>query len=243
MNTKIFSHLIEKLQNSFNLPKYQGILPPLQADTEYAAFPWTPAKREKFEQEVSTTFQLNIDFKGTIGDIAKQIDTKYLRRFFGEMWRPRTETMSYTGWQLVEEILKHKPEAVLDVGCGYNQFKERVPNLTGIDPFNDNADYMVDILDFVSSKKYDAIMVLGSINFNSYDEVDSRISKVVNLLNDSGRIYFRANPGINHEKGPWIEIFPWNFEWAQHFADRYNLKLETFKQDNNNRLYFVYHKQ
>lgn len=243
MNTKIFSYLIEKLQNSFNLPKYQGILPPLQADTQYDAFPWTPAKREKFEKEVNTTFQLNIDFKGTIGDITKQIDTKYLRRFFGEMWRPRTETMSYTGWQLVEEILKHKPEAVLDVGCGYNQFKERIPNLTGIDPFNDNADYMVDILEFVSSKKYDAIMVLGSINFNSYDEVDSRISKVVNFLNDGGRIYFRANPGISHEKGPWIEIFPWNFEWAQHFADRYNLKLETFKQDNNNRLYFVYHKQ
>jgi uncharacterized protein YdhG (YjbR/CyaY superfamily) len=39
-----------------------------------------------------------------------------------------------------------------------------------------------------------------------------------------------------------VEIFNWTFEVVNEFAEKYNLKLETFKRDANERLYFVYTK-
>ena len=52
----------------------------------------------------------------------------------------------------------------------------------------------------------------------------------------------RANPGITHKTGPYVEIFPWTFEVVKEFAEKYNLRLLEFKKDANDRLYFVYQK-
>jgi hypothetical protein len=65
----------------------------------------------------------------------------------------------------------------------------------------------------------------------------------VSLLRTGGKFFLRANPGIPHKTGPYVEIFPWTFEIANEFAELYNLKLDTFKKDANDRLYFVYTKQ
>ena len=83
---------------------------------------------------------------------------------------------------------------------------------------------------------------LGSINFNSRDEIEARFEKCVNILEVGGKFYLRANPGIPHRTGPYVEIFPWTFEIANEFAEKYNLNLDTFKRDANDRLYFVYTK-
>jgi hypothetical protein len=64
----------------------------------------------------------------------------------------------------------------------------------------------------------------------------------VDLLKTGGRFYLRANPGISHRTGPYVQIFPWSFEVASEFAKKYKLHLETFKRDANDRLYFVYTK-
>ena len=81
-----------------------------------------------------------IRWEGTIASVVDQLDIKYSSMFFGEIWKPQTEMYSYTGWALVDEVKKLNPKAVLDVGCGYNQFKERIPNLIGIDPYNNIKD-------------------------------------------------------------------------------------------------------
>jgi len=41
-----------------------------------------------------------------------------------------------------------------------------------------------------------------------------------------------------------VDIFPWTFEIVNEFAERYNLRLETFKKEpaELGRLYFVYSK-
>ena len=132
---------------------------------------------------------------------------------------------------------------VLDVGCGYHPFKGRIQNIIGIDPYNNCADYEVDILEYkIKPESHDVIIALGSINFNSKDEIEARFSHCVNLLKKSGKFYLRANPGITHKTGPYVEIFPWTFEVVNEFAEKYNLKLDTFKKDANDRLYFVYTK-
>jgi hypothetical protein len=241
MNTKIFNLIRKNLQDSFNLPKYAKIL--IDADTVVQNLPWTPARYKKFKDAVEAELSLPCDYVGTVNSIVDDLSERYILRFFSEIWKPRTGDYEHTGWELAEEINKLNPEKVLDVGCGYHPFKGRIQNLIGIDPYNNCADYEVDILDYkVKPASHDVIMALGSINFNSKDEIEARFAHCVDLLKQGGKFFLRANPGITHKTGPYVEIFNWTFEVVNEFAEKYKLKLETFKKDANDRLYFVYTK-
>ena len=241
MNIKIFNLICKNLQDSFNLPKYANIT--INADTQVQDLPWTPARYSKFKDAVEAELSLPCDYVGTLRSIVDDLSERYILRFFSEIWKPRTGDYEHTGWELVEEVNKLNPEKVLDVGCGYHPFKGRIHNLIGIDPYNNCADYEVDILDYkVRPESHDVIIALGSINFNSRDEIQARFSHCVDLLKPGGKFFLRANPGITHKTGPYVEIFPWTFETANEFAELYNLHLDTFKKDANDRLYFVYTK-
>lgn len=240
MNTKIFNLIKENLHTAFNLPKYQNIV--IDKDTHVDQLPWTPARYGKFKDAVDAQLSLPCDYIGTLKTIVDDLSERYTHRFFAEIWKPRTGDYDYTGWALAEEINKQNPQAVLDVGCGYHPFKGRIQNLVGIDPYNNCADFEVDILDYKVKHKHDHILALGSINFNSQDEIEARFSHCVDLLITGGKFYLRANPGITHKTGPYVEIFPWCFEVVNEFAEKYNLHLDTFKKDANDRLYFAYTK-
>jgi len=241
MNTKIYNLICKNLQDSFNLPKYANIT--IDAETRVQDLPWTPARYRKFKDAVEAELSLPCDYVGTVRSIVDDLSERYILRFFSEIWKPRTGDYEHTGWELAEEVNKLNPERVLDVGCGYHPFKGRIQNIIGIDPYNNCADYEVDILEYkVKPESHDVILALGSINFNSRDEIEARFSHCVDLLKKGGKFYLRANPGIPHKSGPYVEIFPWTFEVANGFAEKYNLRLETFKKDANDRLYFVYQK-
>jgi SAM-dependent methyltransferase len=244
MNNKIFELLRKNIEISFKLPKFQSVIELLNFETTIESLPWTPARFRKFKDQIEEELQFkNLNLNGKIVDIADSLDKKYLSRFFGEIWKPNTDSYQYSGWQIVEEINKQQHKAVLDVGCGYHPFKGRIPNLIGIDPYNNCADYMVDILEFkVEPESFDHIIVFGSLNFNSRDEIDARFKRLTELLMPGGKMYFRANPGITWPTGPYVDIFPWTFEVAHDLAQTYNLELETFKKDTNDRLYFEYKK-
>jgi hypothetical protein len=239
MNTKIFALLVKNLKESFNLPKYANIV--IDESTVVDQLPWTPARYRKFKDAVEAELSLPCDYVGTLKEITHDLSERYIHRFFSEIWKPRTGDYDYTGWELADEINKQNPRSVLDIGCGYHPFKGRINNIVGIDPYNNCADYMVDILDYVGS--HDVIIALGSINFNSRDEIESRFARCVDILDTGGKFYLRANPGITHRTGPYVDIFNWTFEVVREFADKYSLKLLEFKKDANNRLYFSYQKQ
>jgi hypothetical protein len=242
MNTKIFTLIQKNLQSAFNLPKYQKII--IDADTQVDQLPWTPARYTKFKDAVEAELSLPCDYQGTLQDIVDDLSERYILRFFSEIWKPRTGDYEHTGWELADEINRLNPVSVLDVGCGYHPFKGRIQNLIGIDPYNNCADYEVDILDYkVRPESHDVIVALGSINFNGQEDIELRFAHCVSLLRPGGKFFLRANPGIPHKTGPYVEIFPWTFEIVNEFAERYNLKLETFKRDANERLYFVYTKR
>lgn len=245
MNTKIFNLIKKNLDIAFALPKYADIRNSIDADTVVEDLPWTPARYRKFKDIIESELSLPCEYRGTLKQIVDDLSERYIKRFFSEIWKPRTDDYNYTGWALVEEINKQNPKNVLDVGCGYHPFKGRIPNLIGIDPYNNCADYMVDILDYkVKPGTHDHIIVLGSINFNSKEDIEARFAHCVNLLAPGGKIYFRANPGIQWKNGPWVDIFKWSFEIVKEFEEKYNLKLEVFKQESVDpgRLYFVYSK-
>ena len=231
----------KNLETTFNLPKYKNIV--IDADTVVDELPWTPARYRKFKDTVEAALMLeDCAFNGPLLQIVDTISERYILRFFGEIWKPRTGEYDYSGWALAEEIAKQDPKNVLDVGCGYHPFKGRIPNLVGIDPYNNCADFEVDILDYRVKTKYDHIIALGSINFNSQDEIEERFAHCVNLLETGGYFYLRANPGIPHKTGPYVDIFPWTFEIVNDFAEKYGLKLLEFKRDGNERLFFAYQK-
>ena len=240
MNTKIFNLLQKNLQTAFNLPKYADIS--IDADTQVQDLPWTPARYRKFKDVVEAELSLPCDYVGTLRAIVDDLSERYILRFFSEIWKPRTGDYEHTGWELADEINRLNPERVLDVGCGYHPFKGRIQNIVGIDPYNNCADYEVDILEYRVKHQYDVIIALGSINFNSQDEIEQRFAHCVSLLKQGGKFFLRANPGITHKTGPYVEIFPWTFEVVNEFAERYNLQLDTYKKDANDRLYFVYTK-
>lgn len=243
MNSKIFTLIIKNLQIAFNLPKYQKIAASIGATTAVDQLPWTPARYRKFKDAVFAELQLESEYVGTVELIVQDLDRRYTHRFFSEIWKPSINEYEYTGWQLVDEINRLNPESVLDVGCGYHLFKGRIQNIVGIDPYNDQADYEVDILEYcVRPKSYDVIIALGSINFNRRQDVEKRFAHCVNLLKPGGKFYLRANPGVPHKIGPYVDIFPWSFEVVKELEERYRLHLDTFKHDTNNRLYFVYTK-
>jgi hypothetical protein len=240
MNNKIFNHILEKMQDTFHLPKYKEIRTAFGADTDLRDLPWTPARKLKFQQELSSTFNVPVEIEGTVADLVERTDVRYLLWFFGEIWKPRTEQYQWTGYRIAEEICRANPKRVLDVGCGYNPFKGRIPNLIGIDPYNNCADFQVDILDYhVEPASYDHVIALGSINFNSREDIEIRFAATVNLLAPNGHLWMRCNPGHSHKNGPWVDIFPWSFDVAYELAKKYNLTLETLKQDQD-RLFFLF---
>lgn len=251
MNTRIFSLITDQLHQAFDLPRYQALRDGRprrpghdvlsDPDTRMEFLPWTPARQQKFQRRILDQLDLDDqDFQGTIAEICQRLDRQYMARFFGEIWKPKTDDYQYSGWSLVDEINQQDPQAVLDVGCGYNQFRGRIRNLRGIDPYNNNADYMVSVEEYRVPERHDHVLALGSMNFGTAEDVEQGLRACRDLLAPGGRLYVRANPGRPWRHGPWVDIFPWNFEFARGCADRLGLEITTFKKDNHERFYIVY---
>ena len=234
MNKKIYSVIIKQLAHFFD--------DPVTRTTNILELPWKLNEFDAFKSNVILELGVSASFIGSIEEVVIDLDTKYLEKYFGSIWQPTTEQYTYSGWALVELINNTNPTAVLDVGCGYNQFKGKIQNLTGVDPFNVNADYHTDILDFNGTVLYDHILVLGSLNFNEQKDIEIRLQKIVSLLAPGGKIYCRVNPGIDWSDGPYVDIFAWDINLIHKFAFELNLEVDTFKHDDNNRYFFIYKK-
>jgi hypothetical protein len=177
------------------------------------------------------------------------IMNKKLAKYFGGVWK---EDMSFThsGESLIKTVNDLQPSKVLDVGCGYNFFKNKIHNLIGIDPYNSNADIMIRIEDYNSNEKYDVILALGSINFGSKLNINNQLYKLDKLLAPGGRIFFRVNPGLEHhwakEESKGIDFFPWNLDFIAKYIKHYNYSFLEFQTEYNKhgskRFYFVVQK-
>ena len=99
-------------------------------------------------------------------------------------------------------------------------------------------------MDFRPMEKFDVILALGSINFGGQNKIIAEVSKCVNMLEEGGMMFFRANPGIQHDKpeAKWIEFYAWNVPFIIELAEMFNLKVLDIRDDSNKRKYFVYRK-
>ena len=179
---------------------------------------------------IKETFGVEIKRCETLGQYADVIDDACLHRYFSKYWQNDMKKWKHSGLQLIDEVNSLKPRAVLDVGCGYNEFKGKIKNLIGIDPYNDNADLKVSVVEYKTTQKFDVILCLGSVNFGSREKILSEVGKCVNLLAEQGTMFFRVNPGLSHDKpeAKWIEFFGWNVPFIIELAEMYNLKILDF---------------
>jgi len=217
MNKKIFSRL---LQDSGN-------------DVERITDPYI---RETFGVIVARCL--------TLDEYTDKIEDACLHKYFSMYWQNDMKTWKYSLVALIDEVNSLKPRAVLDVGCGYNEFKGKINNLIGIDPYNDRADLEVSTMDYKTDQKFDVILCLGSVNFGNRDKIIAEVGRCVNLLADGGTMFFRVNPGIQHDKpeAKWIEFFAWNVPFIIELAEMFNLQVLDIRDDTNSRKYFVYRK-
>ena len=191
------------------------------------------------------TFGVEVDRCDTLEQYAEAIDVACLHKYFSKYWENDIKKWKYSGLALVEEVNSLKPRAVLDVGCGYNEFRGKIDNLIGIDPYNDRADHEVGTLEYKTDQKFDVILCLGSVNFGSRDKIISEVGRCVALLEDGGTMFFRVNPGVQHNKpeADWIEFFAWNVPFMIELAEMFNLQVLDIRDDTNQRKYFVYKKK
>lgn len=199
--------------------------------------------KESLCQVVNGVFNIELASVDTtdVTTLADIIDDAVLGQYFSKVWYPETKKFKYSGLSIIDEVNAMKPRAVIDIGCGYNEFKGKIDNLTGIDPYNDRADIKTSVVDYKTDTKYDVAICLGSINFGSTDKIIEELTAVVNLTSTSGLIYFRVNPGKQHTapESKWINFYDWDPVFISNIARCLNCRLVTLQQDTGDRFYFV----
>jgi len=166
-----------------------------------------------------------------------------LDEYFNNVWRhtPFSDLKAeLSGYALINKV---KPnEKVIDVGCGKNLFKGKIPNLIGIDPAFPEADLKLTIEDYakVNRDKYDVAFCLGSINFGTRETIENQIELVIGLLNEKNRIYWRCNPGLpdhENEECKRIPFYNWTIEEHVRLSEQYGYELVECRWEKNNRIY------
>lgn len=200
---------------------------------------------ETMRQAIQGTFNVSIDNVEyeNIGQLVDRIDDKVLENYFANVWQGEMSKYKYSGPALIDEINKLKPRRVLDIGCGYHEFKGKIDNIFGIDPYNKKADLCVSLLEYQTDEKFDAMLALGSINFGSTDKIFAELEKAVSLCNPGAVMFFRANPGLPHDRDEsnWISFYPWDSNFIVNCANQLNVDILDLRTDSHkNRLYFVW---
>ena len=201
---------------------------------------------EKITQPyILETFGVKVKICETLEQYVEAIDDACLHKYFSKYWQNDMKKWKYSGLALIDEVNSLKPRAVLDVGCGYNEFKGKIDNLIGIDPYNDLADFKTGTLDYKTDDKFDVILCLGSVNFGNRDKIIAEMEKCVELLADGGTMFFRVNPGVQHDKpeAKWIEFYAWNVPFIIELSNMFDLDILDIRDDTNQRKYFILRKK
>jgi SAM-dependent methyltransferase len=157
-----------------------------------------------------------------------------LREHFAH-WEDFLDCYKYSGYAIVDRVNALAPDAsiVLDAGCGFNRFKDRIPNLIGCDIVNPKADLVMDLMDLpFKEKSVDCILALGSVNFFSRDYVLGQIRFLHSLLKPGGFILFRGNPGeYGIVSKAQVALFPWSVEAITEIAVEAGFDVKTIQKD------------
>lgn len=221
-----------------------------QLQVMFTASPQLMRDPDLLRKAINGTFgvDINISSFDNLATLTEIIDHEVLKNYFSKVWQPQTKRYKYSGLSIIDEVNNLQPKKVLDLGCGYNEFKGKIDNLIGIDPYNDKADVQSGILDYNAQTNFDVVICLGSINFGTVDKIYTELEHAVSLTKQNGLLYFRANPGTQHEapEAQWIDFFEWTSEFIINSADKLGCDLIQLNQDmgeRGSRYYFILKKK
>jgi hypothetical protein len=143
----------------------------------------------------------------TMGDFVKEIDLQYQNNYFvgengtsttgvvGTIYdvdeKPITNKWNIRGQALVDRLQvmqAERPElTILDMGCGVNEYKKHLNNVTGVDPYRTEADILSKQSDFdPQGQTWDVIICFGPQNWYTYDEQYRNFMKLKECLAPGG---------------------------------------------------------
>lgn len=217
-----------------------------QIEDMFKTSPQILRDEHKLRQSIQGVFNVWVDDVSFnhLGELVDKVDDKVLENYFSRVWQPELKKYKYSGPALIDEVNKLNPKNVLDVGCGYNEFRGNIHNLTGLDPYNPKADIIKSIMDYDPDVTYDVVLCLGSINFGDTNKILNELERVVKLTSPGGKIFFRVNPGLMHDpmEADWIQFYAWTPTFIINTADFLGVTVLDLRTDGKNRVYFVWSK-
>ena len=186
---------------------------PISPESPFAELPITKTIIDSIEKEFSMkirgrSFPIKLnDSYQTISELIKDIDAQYTCNYFqsesgtykglievtdhkGEAIQAIEHKWKIRGKNLIARIKKFQEEnpklTILDLGCGYNMYKDHLDNVTGVDPYIESADILCKLSQFEPPHKYDIIICFGPMNWYSYDEQFRNMLKIKECLAEDG---------------------------------------------------------
>ena len=193
-------------------------------ESPISQLPFTPefitACEQEFSMQVRDTYhpiklgKIDQWYGKTIGDFVKEIDKQYQHNYFvgengtsttgvvGEVLdvdhKPIANKWNIRGQALVDRLQamqKERPDlTILDMGCGVNEYKNHLNNVTGVDPYRLEADIMCKQADFdPKGQTWDIVICFGSMNWYTYDEQFRNMAKLKECLAPDGLLLWSHN--------------------------------------------------
>jgi SAM-dependent methyltransferase len=144
-----------------------------------------------------------------------------------DYWNTDLNCYHISGFAIIPDIMKLNPKTILDLGCGYNEFKRYFPQLVGVDFSNRHADVICDFVEYeCPDNSQDVILALGSINFISIDIVSKQVDYIHRKLRPGGTAFIRVNPAQAPDDSIDNIFYAWSIEDIYNFTSKYNFTIK-----------------
>lgn len=189
---------------------------------------------------------------------ACDVHTLIMDKYFSQVWVDGTDVFKFSNRASVSAKANAlNPQSVLDVGCGFNKYKETIKceKFVGIDPFNPAADVKQGVCEYYEDHKdeqFDVVLALGSVNFGNEDKILAEIEAVDKMTKPGGTQFWRVNPNTKHNYHPGFPLnellvwYDWNEEFIKKIATVYNYEIKDYQEEINDqgytRIYFEFYK-
>lgn len=182
-------------------------------ESNLSLLPISEETYQKIDKEFSVelrghTFQVSSPRNcESIEQLIKEIDLQYTTNYFQSesgTFKGLIDVVDHKGnkiqhiehkWKIrgknlisrLKKMQEEKPDlTILDIGCGYNMYKDHLNNVTGVDPYVESADILCKISDFKPKQKYDVIICFGPMNWYTFDEQVRNMSVLKESLAEDG---------------------------------------------------------